>query len=107
MKTEIQDVKETPQGRVYYIARPMIIKTAACLDCHTTPELAPPRQVELYGKTGGYGWKMNEVVAAQMVSVPVSSAFHSDPTRSYWVIGSFAGAFLVMMLGLTLALKKA
>jgi serine/threonine protein kinase len=107
VKGEIQDVKESPAGRVYFIARPMAIKDRKCLDCHTTPEMAPPRQVELYGKDHGFGWQMNEVVAAQMVYVPVSSAFRTDPTRSYWVVGCFAGAFLLMMVGLTLALKKA
>src|SRR5262249_14349187 len=71
---DLQDVTEIEGRRVFYIARPMAVKDAKCLDCHRTPEEAPPKQVELYGREGGYGWKMGEIVAAQMVYVPVSEA---------------------------------
>jgi serine/threonine protein kinase len=85
--------------RNFYIARPMVIADAKCLDCHTTPEVAPPAQVELYGAggwTGGYGWKMDEVIAAQVVYVPVSEAFRSESQVGVKVIAILAG---VCMLG--------
>ena len=104
---DVQGVKETSSGRVYYIARPMAITDQRCLECHTTPEMAPPKQVEMYGREGGYGWKMNEVIAAQMVYVPVSSAFRSDPTATYWVFGSMIGVFMTVMAGIVVGLKRA
>ncbi|MFT3789155.1 MAG: DUF3365 domain-containing protein [Tepidisphaeraceae bacterium] len=104
---DLQGVKDTPGGKVFYIARPMQIKSQACLDCHTTPDTAPPRQVELYGRDGGYGWKMHEIIAAQMVYVPVSDAFRADPTRTYWVIGSLVGLFVLATSGLAIVLRRA
>jgi serine/threonine protein kinase len=104
---DVQGVKETSSGRVYYLARPMTIKDARCLECHTTPEMAPPKQVEMYSHEGGYGWKMNEVVAAQVVYVPVSSAFRSDPTATYWVVGSLIGVFMTVMAGIVVGLRRA
>jgi serine/threonine protein kinase len=104
---DVQGVKQTSSGPVYYIARPMVIKDMRCLDCHTTPEMAPPKQIEMYGRDGGYGWKMNEVVAAQMVYVPVGAAFQTDPTATYWVVGSMIGVFMTVMAGIVVGLKRA
>jgi hypothetical protein len=69
----------------------MSIADSKCLDCHSTPDKAPPQQIELYGSEGGYGWKMGEIIATQMVYVPVSEAFRADSNTSTWVIGSLAG----------------
>jgi hypothetical protein len=98
-----------PAVRNFYIARPMVIADARCLDCHTTPEAAPPRQVELYGIEGwkgGYGWKMNEVIAAQVVYVPVSEAFQSESRLAVTVLGWLAGTCLVGGLASLLFLTK-
>jgi serine/threonine protein kinase len=84
--------------RNFYIARPMVIADAKCLDCHTTPEVAPPKQVELYGQggwKGGYGWKMNQVIAAQVVYVPVSEAFRSESRLNMRLLGAVAGVCLL------------
>jgi protein-histidine pros-kinase len=60
----------TPLGRSLYLARPMRA-AKSCLECHTTPAAAPPEMVQLYGTANGFGWKENEIIAAQIVSVPV------------------------------------
>ncbi|MGD9688797.1 MAG: DUF3365 domain-containing protein [Phycisphaerales bacterium] len=79
-KKETQGLRVIDGRRHLFIARPMAITDAACLDCHTTPEKAPPRQVELYGRDGGYGWSMGQVIAAQVVYVPVAEAFRAGDT---------------------------
>ena len=43
-----------------------------------TAEMAPPAMVKLYGPNNGFGWKLNEVIGAQIVSVPMDAA---DPQR--------------------------
>lgn len=63
--------RNTPFGRTLYLARPM--KAAkGCLECHSTPSAAPVEMVALYGPSNGFGWKENEIIAAQIVSVPVT-----------------------------------
>ena len=68
-KTEISGVRDTPTGPSLYLARPFQIKDPACLACHTTAEMAPPAMIKLYGSGNGFGWKLNEVIGAQIVSV--------------------------------------
>jgi HAMP domain-containing protein len=68
---ELVGERDTPTGRVLYIARP-IIADQACLECHSQPADAPPAIVQTYGSVNGFGWKSNETVAAQLVSVPMA-----------------------------------
>lgn len=68
--TAFDGERMTPLGRSLYLARPMRA-AKSCLECHTTPAAAPPEMVALYGTANGFGWKENEVIAAQIVSVPV------------------------------------
>ena len=69
---EIVGERDTATGPALYLARPIQITNAACLACHTTAEAAPRTMVDLYGTANGFGWKMNEVIGAQVVSVPMS-----------------------------------
>jgi HAMP domain-containing protein len=64
--------RDTPSGRSLYIAWPIKIGDAACLRCHSTVDAAPKTLVEKYGPANGFGWNLNEVVGAQMVSVPMA-----------------------------------
>ena len=56
-----------------YVAKPLKA-TAGCLYCHDTADKAPPTMVQIYGPTNGFGWKLDEIVAAQIVQVPVAVA---------------------------------
>jgi protein-histidine pros-kinase len=44
---------------------------ASCLECHSTPDVAPPAMIRKYGSVNGFGWTEGQVVAAQIVSVPM------------------------------------
>ncbi len=68
---ELVGERDTPTGRVLYIARPVIAEQS-CLQCHSEPSVAPPAIVQTYGSVNGFGWKANETVAAQIVSVPMA-----------------------------------
>jgi len=63
--------RDTPDGQSLFLARP--IKTdASCLECHGLPAKAPSALLAVYGPLHGFGWAPNEVVGAQIVSVPLS-----------------------------------
>lgn len=70
--TEFVGERDTPNGRSLFIARPLKIKSAACLRCHSTPDAAPPTMLFVYGKNNGFGWQLNETIGAQIVSVPMA-----------------------------------
>jgi protein-histidine pros-kinase len=69
-KTELIGLRETPTGPALYLARPIQIKDPACIVCHSTVAAAPKTMVELYGPANGFGWKVNDIIGAQIVSVP-------------------------------------
>jgi protein-histidine pros-kinase len=58
-------------GQTLYLAHP-ITAQSGCLICHSEPSVAPASLVKRYGTQNGFGWKPNEIVAAQIVSVPMS-----------------------------------
>src|SRR5581483_6033221 len=63
--------RDTPTGRSLFVAQP-IVAVPSCLSCHSTADMAPKAMVKLYGPSNGFGWHPNEIVAANVVSVPMS-----------------------------------
>ena len=63
--------RAVPEGRSLFLARP-IIAQAPCLECHSTPSVAPATMIKQYGSNNGFGWNLNEAIGAQIVSVPMS-----------------------------------
>jgi protein-histidine pros-kinase len=101
---EIIGERETLTGRALYMARPIQIKNAACLTCHSTVEAAPKTMIELYGPANGFGWKLNEVVGAQIVSVPMAVPVkRSDDTFKVFMI-SLTAVFAFIFIALNLML---
>jgi HAMP domain-containing protein len=64
--------RDTPNGPIVYMARPIVVNDAACLTCHSTPGEAPAAMTKVYGLANGFGWKMNETIGAQILSVPMA-----------------------------------
>jgi protein-histidine pros-kinase len=92
---EMVGERDTPTGRALYLARPIQITSGACLVCHSTTEVAPKTMIDQYGSANGFGWKMNEVIGAQVVSVPMSVPIkRADETFRTFML-SLAGVFVV------------
>jgi protein-histidine pros-kinase len=102
--SEISGVRDTPTGRSLYLARPLQIRDEACLSCHTTAETAPPAMVKLYGAANGFGWKLNEVVAAQIVSVPMDLPIRNANRAFVTFMSSLAVVFAVLFVLLNVML---
>lgn len=56
----------------WYVARPIRITNPQCLNCHSTPTAAPASLIRAYGQQNGFGWNLNEVIGAQIVTVPMA-----------------------------------
>jgi methyl-accepting chemotaxis protein len=96
--TEITGVRDTPTGRSLYLARPLQIRDQACLSCHSNVEVAPPAMVKLYGATNGFGWKINEIIAAQIVSVPMDLPIRNANRAFVTFISSVTVVFVVLFV---------
>jgi methyl-accepting chemotaxis protein len=72
-KTQLDGERDTATGRAMYLARPLVARES-CLECHSTPDRAPASMVKIYGPVNGFGWQKDEIIGAQIISVPVSKA---------------------------------
>ena len=70
-RTDLNGTRDTPDGPSLYLARPIKV-TTPCLACHSVPAKAPRSMIRLFGTANGFGWQDNEIVGAQIVSVPMS-----------------------------------
>jgi len=91
-------VRETPQGQTLFLSRPFRLTNPQCLVCHSKPENAPPSMVAMYGPYNGFGWKLGDVIGAQIVSVPMTVPMQrADATFKTFMI-VLVGVFLLVWL---------
>jgi HAMP domain-containing protein len=102
--SEIIGERDTPTGRLLYIARPIQIRDAACLTCHSTVDAAPKTLIDRYGPANGFGWKLNEIVGAQVVSVPTDVPTQRARTAFRSFMLSLAGVFVFVAIVLNVML---
>jgi hypothetical protein len=81
---ETKGERETPNGPVLYLAKPMIAGPQ-CMECHSVPARCPRAMVIKYGGNNGFNWVEGSVVAAQIVTVPTTVAEQSA-TRGFHII---------------------
>jgi protein-histidine pros-kinase len=94
--------RETPTGKSLYISRPLRITNPACLQCHSSVEAAPKTMVDKYGPANGFGWQLNEVVGAQVVSVPMTLPLQRAEENFRLFVGSLVAVFVVVGIVLNL-----
>lgn len=102
---EIAGIRDTPNGQYFYLSRPLRITDPACLQCHSVPSAAPAVMIKDYGSKRGFGWKMHEVVGAQIVSVPIGVPQAIARKITFLMMGSLAAVLLLTLLILNLMLK--
>ncbi|WP_218511618.1 DUF3365 domain-containing protein [Variovorax sp. dw_308] len=88
--------RESGTGRALYIARPLRITNGACLACHSTVEAAPRTLIDKYGPANGFGWQLNEVIGAQVVSVPMALPLARAEQTFQVFMGSLIGIFVAI-----------
>ncbi|MFZ1389914.1 MAG: DUF3365 domain-containing protein [Thiolinea sp.] len=97
--------RDTPNGRLLYIAKPIRINDPACLSCHSTPEAAPATMIEKYGSANGFGWKLKEVVGAQIISVPTTVPLKHAEQAFITFMGLLGGTFLFVIIVMNMLLR--
>jgi len=93
---ELVGERQTATGPSLYLGHPIRISNPACLTCHGKPSEAPDTLIATYGDSNGFGWKLNEVVGAQVVSVPMSVPLKRAEETFYVFMGSLIGVFLLL-----------
>ena len=93
---EFIGLRDTPTGASIYIARPLRITNPACLQCHSSVEAAPKTMVDRYGSANGFGWQLNEVIGAQIVSIPLAVPIARADASFTVFMGSLVGVFAMV-----------
>lgn len=102
---EVTGERVTPTGGQLYLARPIQIKDPACLACHSVPAAAPASMVKLYGENNGFGWKHQEIIGAQVVSVPTDVPIQNANRAFTTFMSSLAAIFAVTFVVLNIMLS--
>ncbi len=102
---ELVSERQSSTGRSLFIAKPIQIGNPACLQCHTTAAMAPPTMVKIYGEANGFGWKLNEIVGAQVVTVPMDVPLANANKAFTTFMASLAAVFVVVFIVLNIMLS--
>lgn len=105
-RKEVIGVRQTPTGPVLFLARPIQIKKQGCLTCHSSRNLAPATLLAKYGSANGFGWKLNEIVGAQIVTVPMSLPVQKANEVFVTFMLLLVGIFLFIIIVLNIMLKQ-
>ncbi len=101
--------RSTPTGESLYLARPLQAGPP-CLECHSVASAAPPALIRRYGSDNGFGWQPNEIVGAQIVSVPmalpVRIANRSFQTLVVYLAAVFVASLILLDLVLLFAVVR-
>jgi protein-histidine pros-kinase len=103
---ETSGVRTTNLGPSLYIARPIKITNGACLACHSEPAAAPASMIRTYGDQAGFGWQLNEIVGAQVVSVPMAVPMQRARVTFYTSLGALIAIFFAMFVILNVMLDR-
>lgn len=104
-KKEVTGERDTPNGRILFLGRPLKIGDPNCLVCHSTPDKAPPSMIKYYGAANGFGWQLNEIIGAQIVSVPMDVPIRMATAAFRTLVGSLVGVFVLTLVVLNLLLS--
>ena len=94
--------RDTPSGQSLWVARPLRITNPACLECHSSVEAAPKTMIDRYGPANGFGWQLNEVIGAQVVSVPMSVPLARAERTFRVFMAAQLGVFVALGIALNL-----
>ena len=63
------------------------------------------RPTKAYGPANGFGWKLNEIIGAQVVTVPMSVPFSMAKSAFGTLMASLVGVFALTLIALNLLLN--
>ncbi|MEC4805749.1 MAG: DUF3365 domain-containing protein [Jaaginema sp. PMC 1080.18] len=91
----------------FYVARPLVITNASCLECHSTPDAAPQNMIQTYGDENGFGWQLNEIIATQIIYIPARQIFFAARQNTQLAVAIFMAIFAVVLLIINKLIKYA
>jgi hypothetical protein len=108
-RAEFIGTRDSSTGTALFLSRPIKVNNVSCLECHSTPDKAPVEMIKLYGGDNGFSWKLDDIIGAQIVSVPVSvpvrMAENAFRLIVAWLGGAFGGILLIANVAMAIVLR--
>lgn len=103
--------RELNGQQFFYSAKPLTVTKQSCLACHDLPSNAPTAMLRMYydgdpDKEHGFYWKLNQIVAAQIVYVPASQVIQHARVSTYEVLAIFVTVFGLLILLINVLLRR-
>lgn len=103
---EVEGFRSIKGQNLFYIARPITISQESCLECHSTPSIAPKSLISIYGTAHGFGWKLNEIIGTQIISVPAAQVLQKARQSFILIMGIVSLVFAIAIFLVNLWLKR-
>jgi len=101
---EIVTERDTPTGTMMVVAHGLSVNDPSCMSCHSVPSAAPKSMLDKYGSANGFGWVLNSVIGAQIVSLPLDAVIQKSNQNLLIFLGLLVGIFVLMLIILNLLL---
>ncbi len=104
--TKLSGYRNIAGVQQFFTARPLVVNNASCLQCHSHPSVAPKTLVASFGAESGFGWQLNDIVAAQTIYVPSEEVFAKGHQYLALTMGIFISIFAAVVLLINGLLKR-
>lgn len=94
------------EGDSFVFALPTRVSDQGCLSCHGDPRAAPPSMVDVFGTANGFGWRLGEVVGAEIVTVPTGPALAAARGALGRLLLVVALVFVLLLAAVNLVLHR-
>lgn len=104
---EITDRRIERSGQeTLFVANPIRVDSPSCLECHSTPDVAPASLINTYGTAHGFGWQLNEVIGARVIAVPTSLPKQQAKTSILSYLLIIASVFVLAYVTVSAVVRK-
>ncbi|WP_137937094.1 diguanylate cyclase [Chitinivorax sp. B] len=104
---QVEHIIEDKGAHVLKVTRPIQINNESCLSCHGDPAKADPMMLKHYGDKAGFNWHLNEIVGAQIITVPANVPLEHARSAFVMALASLIAGFAALFIALNVMLSLA
>jgi protein-histidine pros-kinase len=106
LKGDYEQLVDTRTGTRLDLIRPLRVTDSACMVCHGQPADAPPSMLAKYGSNHGFGWRLGDVIGAQVLSIPADEPRQRAEALYRGFVSILLLCFALLLLALNLTLYQ-
>ena len=100
-----EGITEIGGKKYYYFMKKGERMTKTCLRCHNTPEEAPKKMVQIYGKEKSFNRKQDEIISVASVRIPLDKAY-AGAEKNILIIGGLLSVIILIIILIYVYMQK-